>query len=125
MSEAAAGVINSGRVNGRVPDIDELDLAVEPDHERGAVTHAIRTQNSERLRGFARAEVAQQGHFEFQLFGKDSLRRDVIRADAKNEGIVCLKFRDTSLVRREFLRSATGEGGGEERKDYNILSFVI
>jgi hypothetical protein len=59
------------------------------------------------------------------LFGKNSLGGDVVGADAKNEGIVGLELCDTSLVRGEFLRSTTGECGGEKRYHHGILSFII
>jgi hypothetical protein len=125
MSKAAACLIHRSRIDSRVADVDELNCPVKPNHERGPVTHAIGAQNSICLRRFASGEIAEQRHFEFQLFGKDSLRGNVVGTDAKNEGVICLEFRDTSLVRREFLRSTTGESGGEEREDYYIFSFVV
>lgn len=78
MSQTAAGLVNRGRIDRGIPDIDEFNLSVDTDHERGPVAHAVRTQDAIGLRHFAIVEIAEQGEIQFQLFGKDSLGWNVI-----------------------------------------------
>jgi hypothetical protein len=125
VSEAAACLVDRGRIDRRIADIDEFDLSVCPYHERGPVAHAIRPQNSICFSDLAILEIAQQREIQLELSGEHFLRWYVVGADAKNEGAVGLEFRDTSLVCREFLRSATGERGREECQHDDVFSFVI
>ncbi len=51
-----------------------------------------------------------------------SQRRQVVGADADDHRARFFKFGETSLVRREFLRSTTGESGGKECQDDILLA---
>jgi hypothetical protein len=51
--------------------------------------------------------------------------RAEIGANSENLSIILIKISDTRLVRGEFLRSTTGEGGHEECQDDDLLPAKI
>jgi hypothetical protein len=125
MGQAAAGFVRGGRIDSGVAYLDEGNFAIRVHDISHAIRHAVRAQNTIRLRGGAIPKIAEQRECQFELFSEDFLGGRVVAADAKNLGVLTFKFCDTSLVRGEFLRSATGEGGRKERQDDWILAFVI
>jgi hypothetical protein len=52
-------------------------------------------------------------------------RRREIGADGKDLDIQVIELSDTRLVRRDLLRSTTGEGGREEGQDYRLFPAEI
>jgi hypothetical protein len=125
VSEAAACLIDRCRIDCRVANVDKFDLSVGSDHERGPVAHAIRPQNSICFGDFAIFEIAQQREVQLELSGELFLRWGVVGTDAKNKGTIGLEFRNTSLVCREFLRSAAGERGREKCQNDHVFAFVV
>jgi hypothetical protein len=123
--QPAACLIRSGRIDRGIPHIYERNFPFLIDHVGDAVRHPVRAQNTIRLRGGTVFEITQEGEGQFELFGKNFLGGSVICTDAKNLGVVAFEFCDTSLVRGEFLRSATGESGGKECHDHWALAFEI
>jgi hypothetical protein len=123
--EAAAGFIYRRRIDRRLSDFHVLDLSVLADDVGCSIAHSVRPQNAVCLGHFTIPEVAQKRERKIELIGKDFLGRSVIRADPENQCVVALKFRNTSLVCRKFLRSTARERGREERQYNYILAFII
>ena len=123
MVQAAARRIGAGRIDRSLAFFDVLNLAVLVHHKRGAVGHSIVLHEyTVGLGHLPLGEIAQQRERKVQLLGEFLLRGSVVRADAEYLGVLSFKFGDTRLVRREFLRSTTGEGGREECQDDNLLA---
>ena len=115
MSRPAASCIRSGRVDRATSFLDVNDLPFLIHHERGAVSHAgLGDENAVRSHHLAVEEIAQQGERSVEFGGEFFLGGSVVRANAQNLSIVAFKFRNTSLVCSDFLRSTTGKSGGEK-----------
>ena len=125
MRRPAACCFRTGRIDRAAPffDIDNLSFFI--DHECGTVRHAVVHEHTICLGNGAIFEIAQQGNLDLVLGCKFSLGRNVVAADAEYLGVCCLKFCDTSLVRGEFLGSATSKRGREKRQDDGILAAKI
>ena len=125
MGEPTAGFVRSCRVDCRIADFHERDFSIHIDYVSYPIRHTVRSQYSVRFLGGTVFEIAEQRERKLQLIGKDLLGGSVVGTNAKNLCFFTFKFCDTSLVRGEFLRSATGESSGEERQDYGVLAFEI
>lgn len=125
MRQAAAGLIRGSRIDRGIADLHIRDLPVHIDHVRNAIRHPVGAQNAIRLCGRAVPEIAQKRECQFELIGENFLGRGVIFTDAKYFCIFTFELCDTSLVRGEFLRSATGESGWKERQYDRVLAFEI
>jgi hypothetical protein len=68
--------------------------------------------------------ITEQRESRIQFLGPVRLSGTKIGADGQDLRFVLIKFRDTRLVRREFLRSTTCESGREESYDYILLAAV-
>lgn len=122
MGRAATSGIGAGGIDGGVAflDIDYLPLLIH--HKRGAICDpGLGYENAVRGDNFAVQEIAQQGERCVELGGKFFLGGSVIGTDAKNFGVVAFKFRNTSLVCRDFAGSTTGKGGGEKRQHNGVF----
>ncbi len=106
------------RVNRRVAFLDVDDLARPIDHEGGAIGDAdLLVEDPVRFGDLPLAEIAGQGEGKLQFFlGPVAQGGQVVSADADDARAGGFKSGDTSLVRREFLRSTTGESGRKERQ---------
>jgi hypothetical protein len=60
--------------------------------------------------------VGQEGNVGLQIFGEPLEGGSEIGTNAVDLRVCFSEFRDTSLVRGKFLRSATGECGREKRQ---------
>ena len=126
MRRAAARFRRARRIDGAVALLDVADLAVLVHHEGGAVCDACRfDQNAIRLRHLAIGKIAQERHGDVVLGCELALGRGVVGADPEYLGSGLFEFCDTSLVRSEFLRSATGECGGIERQYDHALAAEV
>jgi hypothetical protein len=123
--QPAACFIGSGGIECCIPHIDERNFPVLIDNVRNAVRHTVRTQHTIRLRGGTVFEIAEEGESQFQLFGENFLGGRVVCTNAKYLGVIAFEFCDTSLVRGEFLRSATGESGRKECHHHWAFAFEI
>lgn len=120
---AAAGHGGAVGVYGRVPFFDVLDFAFRVDDERGAVGEAeFLVQDPIEGGDGTLTEVAGQGEAQVQLLRPVAEGGKVVCADANYDCAGILKFGETSLVRREFLRSTTCEGRGKERQDDGLAA---
>ena len=123
---AAAGFCRSGGIDSAVALLDVGDLAVFVDHESGAIRHSgLFDQNAIRLRHSAIHEIAEEWDGDVVLGRELALRRGVVGADPEDLGSGLFKFCDTSLVRGEFLRSATGESGRIERQNDDVFAAEV
>jgi hypothetical protein len=96
------------------------------DHEGRPVCDAsLWHQNAVGFRRFTSCEIAEEGKRKGKLLGKFTLGWNIIGADSEDLRISALKLGDTSLVSREFLRSATGESGREEGYHHILLAAII
>ena len=123
---AAARRFGPGRVDGGVALLDVNDFSLFIDDEGGSVRNSvIFNQNTISPGNLALRKIAQQRHFDLVFGCKFLLGRSIVRADAENLGSSRFEFSDTSLVRREFARSTTREGGREEGQNYSVLAPVV
>ena len=102
--------MRAARVNGRLADLDMLDHAVFVDHECGAVRKALLFVQNAVVLGYRPLEVAEKREVKIFLLRKRGVGRRTIHTDAENLRVGLLEFGDISLIRLQFLRSATGEG---------------
>jgi hypothetical protein len=123
--EPAAGLIGRSRIDCCISHFYKRYLSVRVDYIGDAVRHPVGTKNSVSFSSGSVFEIAEEGERKLQLIGEYFLGRTIVRADAKNFRIFTVEFCDTSLVRGEFLRSATGECGGEKRQHHRVLTFEI
>ena len=125
MCQSTARRIGAGDVDSRIALFDVRDLSLHIDHEGGPVGHAVLgNQDAVQRRDFA-IVIAQQGEFRSQFFGPMSQCGSRIGADCQHLAVFGSEVRDTSLVRREFLGSATGERGRKECQDDVLLTAEI
>jgi hypothetical protein len=123
---AAAGVVRARGVESSLVLVDVNDLALFVDDEGGAIGDAgVLVQNSVRSGHFALGKIAQEGDGNAVDLGKLLLGRGIVSADSKYLSSGLVEFCDTRLVRFEFGRSATGEGGGIERQYDGVLAAEI
>jgi hypothetical protein len=122
----AARVGRAGDIDSGAALFDEDDFALLIDHERGAIGDSAIGHEYPISRGsLAGCKIAYERKGKGELLGKFTLGRNIIGADSQDLSLGGVKFGNTSLVSREFLRSTTGEGGRKER-DYNgLLSSKI
>jgi hypothetical protein len=123
--QPAACFVGRGRIDRGISNLDVRNFPFLVHYVSDAVCHPVRAQNTIRLCGRTIFEIAQQGECQFELFGENFLGGNVVGTDAKDFRVVAFEFCDTSLVRGEFLRSATGESGGKERHDHWAFAFEI
>ena len=122
----AASIRRAGDVDGGTALLDVNDLALLIDDERSAVGYAsIRHQDAVCFGRLARCEIAEKGERQGKLLCKLTKGRNIIRADSEDLNLRRVELGDTSLVSCEFLRSATGEGGGEECHHHRLLPSKI
>src|SRR5260370_211314 len=96
------------------------------DHEGSPVGIAsLGHQHGVSLGRLACREIAEEREGEIQLLGKFTLGRSIICTDTEDLRVSAFKFGDTSLVSRHFLRSATGERGGEEGHHHVLLATEL
>jgi hypothetical protein len=120
--KAAARVRRAAYVDRGVSFLNKSDLALLVDDETGAIADSpVRHQYAVIGRSLACNEIAEERKRQGKLLCKFTKGGDIIRADSENLRISSVKFRDTSLVSSEVLRSTTGERGGEEG-DYDVLA---
>ena len=122
VSQPAARGIGGGGINRGIADIDKRDFALLINNVGDAIGHAVGPQNAVLLQRGAGAEITQQRVAELQLVGEHFQGGNIVGANAEHLGLVAIELCDTSLVRCHFLRSATGEGGGEESKYHWVLA---
>ena len=123
--QPAAGCLGLGGIYGVPILVDLLDLAFQIDDEGGAVGYAhLRIEHPIQL-GYFAVVVAEQRKLRVQFLGPMGKRCDEIRADGQNLRIQCIEFCDTRLVRRELLRSTTGESRREECQNHEFLATEI
>jgi hypothetical protein len=125
MRKPAARFICRSRVNRRVTHLNKRNFAVCIHNISHTVGHTVRTQNAIGLCSGTIFEIAEEGEGKLQLLGEDFLGGTVVGAETENLCIFTFKFCDTSLVRGEFLRSTTGECGGEKRQHHGVFAFEI
>ena len=125
VSQAAAGGIGAGRIDRTAAFFDVGDLAVLVDHEGGAAGNAQLGNQDAILLGDLTHVVAEKGVVGVELFFPMSQGRREIGTDREDLSIILIKISDTRLVRGEFLRSTTGEGGHEECQDDNLFAAEI
>jgi hypothetical protein len=123
--EPAAGFVRCGWVDRRIANFDVRDLAFFIHHVRYPIAHTVGTQDTVGFGHGASGEIAQQREGKVELLSKNFLGGSVVGTNAKYFCIVAFKFRNTSLVCREFLRSATGKSGREESHNHWILALEI
>jgi hypothetical protein len=123
MRRPATGSIGPSWVDGGGALLDIHDLSFFIHHKGGAVRHAVlRHQNAISCGDFAVIEIAQKRERSIELGGEFFLGRGVVGTNAKNFGVVTVKFCNTSLVCSDFAGSTTGEGCGEECQHHGILA---
>ena len=125
MRQPAACFVGRGRIDRGISNLDVRNFPFLVHYVSDAVCHPVRAQNTIRLCGRTIFEIAQQGECQFELFGENFLGGNVVGTDAKDFRVVAFEFCDTSLVRGEFLRSATGKSGRKERQYHGVLAFEI
>jgi hypothetical protein len=120
----AAGGVSAGGIDGAISFLYICNLPFLIHHERGTVGYAgLRDQNAVGGDHFAIEEIAEQRECGADLSSKFFLGGSVVRADAKNFGVVAFKFRNTSLVCSDFARSTTGKGCGEECQHHGVFPY--
>ena len=126
MGGTAARGFRAGGIDGATSLLDIRNLSFLIHHKGCAVGNARRRdQHTVGSRHFALGEVAEQGKGCVRFGGKLFLGRSVVGADSKNLGVQGIEFSNTSLVCRDFLGSATGEGGREKGQDHRVLAAEI
>jgi len=98
------------RVDGILTHVDMLDDSVFVDDKRGAVGEFLLLVQDPILFGDRSLEVTEERECEAFLLGKGSVGGSTIHADAQHLGTILLELGDISLIRLEFLGSATREG---------------
>ena len=125
MRQPAAGCIGAGDVDGAAAFLDVGDLAILVDNEGHAVGNAHLSDQDSILLGNLAHVVAEEGVAGVQFLFPMFQSRAEIGADGEDLGIILIKISDTRLVRGEFLRSTTGEGGHEECQDDDLFPAEI
>ena len=126
MLQPAAGRICTGRIERSLAFLDVLNLTFRVHHERGPVGHSIiLDQHAVFFGNLSLVEIAQERKCQIEFFREFLLGGSVVGADSEDLGVLSFKFGDTSLVRRQFLRSTTGERGWEERQHYGLFPSVV
>jgi len=123
--QSTAGCVGAGDVNGPATFLDIGDLAILVYDESRTVGNAhLRNQYAVLLGDLAHV-VAEHGiagvQFRFPMLQGCA----EIGTDGNDLGIIFIKISDTRLVRSEFLRSTTGEGGHEESQDDDFFPAEI
>ena len=119
----AARGIGAGGIDRTAPFLDVGDLPFLVHHKRSAVGHAgLGYENAISSGHLAIEKITQQWERSTHLGGEFFLGGSIVGADAKNLGVVALKFRNTSLVCRDFARSTTGESGGEKCQHNGVFA---
>ena len=125
VSQSTAGCVGAGNVNGPAALLDICDLAILVYDESRTVGNAhLRNQHAVLLGDLAHV-VAEHGIAGVQFRFPMLQGRAEIGTDGDDLGIILIKVCDTRLVRGEFLRSTTGEGGHEESQDHDFFAAEI
>jgi hypothetical protein len=123
--QSTAGCVGTGDVNGPATFLDIGDLAILVYDESRTVGNAHLRNQYAVLFGDLAHMVAEHGiagvQFRFPMFQG----RAEIGTNGDDLGIILIKISDTRLVRSEFLRSTTGEGGHEESQDDDFFPAEI
>ena len=125
MGKPAARRVGPAWVDGAIAFLDHGDLSVHVHHKGCAIGNSHSLNQHAILLGDLTVMIADQRELRCEFFGPMGESRYKICADRQHLRIVCSKFSDTSLVCSEFLRSTTGEGGGEEGQDDVLLTLKI
>jgi len=126
MTQPAAGVRCAANVHRGRTFFDISNLSVRVDQERSSIGYAsIRHQHSVSLCRLTSDEVAEEWEGKGSLLCKFTQGRNIVGADSQDLRVSAFKLRDTSLVSRHFLRSATCERGGKECHHHVLLASII
>jgi hypothetical protein len=98
------------------------DLAFHVDQERRAIRQTHVLNQYPVLLGNITHVVGKEWNVGLQIFGEPLERRSEIGTNAVDLRVCFSELRDTSLVRGEFLRSATCECGREKRQHDVLLA---
>ncbi len=102
--------------------VDVLDDALLVDHERGAVGHReLGIEDAVFLRDLA-GKVAQKWEVHANLLGICLVGKLAVYAHTQDLRARTFEFGDISLIRLEFLRSATRESQDVKRQHHVLLA---
>jgi hypothetical protein len=115
----------TGRVDRGSSELYVLDDALVVDHERPPVAEtAGLVVEAVKLRDIP-PPVAEQREFDPDILGEASVRWGAVHAYSQDLCFGFFEFGDISLIRLEFLRSATCEGKHEEGQHDILLTLEL
>src|SRR5438045_6774041 len=126
MSSPATRSFRAGGIDGATPLLYISDLPFFIHYKGRPVGDACRgDQHAIGSRHLAFSEVTEQRERCVSLGGELFLGWSIVGADSKNLGVRRIEFRNTSLVCRDFLGSATGECGRKKCQDHGVLAAIV
>lgn len=121
--DTLAGSFRPGGVKCRAAFFDKRDLAVLVDHKCGAIREAPLRDENGVLRCYFSGEITGKWEREMKMLVGPVLEgRKIIDANADYLRVSTFEIGDTTLVRRQFLRSTTGKRGWEKGDNYVLLA---